>query len=182
MTMNARRATFYGVENEFVLDSLIRILLTKLLLPCNGFLLHAATVVHGGEAYVFMGRSGAGKSTVASLSPPGSALTDEISLLRRDEGRWRAYGTPFWGEFRAEGQNHSVPVGAVYSLVQARQNYKQRLPGNASLTSMLANTLFFLPGRAGREALLGILAGFVKEVPVYRLEFRKDATFWEVAA
>src|SRR2546429_6336621 len=32
-------------------------------------------------------------------------ISDEISLLRRENGVWRAYGTPFWGEFRAAGSN-----------------------------------------------------------------------------
>ncbi|MGB0035547.1 MAG: hypothetical protein WBP79_08750, partial [Candidatus Acidiferrales bacterium] len=62
-------AEFRGVRHEYALDSLLRILLTMILLPRRGFLLHAATVVREGRAYVFMGRSGAGKSTVASLSP-----------------------------------------------------------------------------------------------------------------
>jgi hypothetical protein len=97
-----------GVRNEYALDSLLRVLLSWKLLSCEGFLLHAATIVRNGKAFVFTGRSGAGKSTVASLPPAGSVLTDEISLLRRENGTWRAYGTPFWGEFRAAGSNTSA--------------------------------------------------------------------------
>src|SRR5256885_3293464 len=85
-------------------------LLSWALLPDVGFLLHAATVLRNGKAYVFFGRSGTGKSTVAALSPLGSVLTDEISLLKRIDGQWHAFGTPFWGEFRAAGTNRSAPV------------------------------------------------------------------------
>src|SRR5437879_2603081 len=118
---------FDGVRNQYALDSLLRVLLSWKLLGRRGFLLHAATVVRDGKAYIFTGRSGAGKSTVASLSPEGSVLTDEISLLRREHGVWRAYGTPFWGEFRAAGSNTSAPVARIVLLLQAAANRLEAL-------------------------------------------------------
>ena len=174
------QARFSGVSSEYDLDSLLRILLSVVLLEKRGFLLHAATVVRNGKAYVFMGRSGAGKSTVASLAPAGTVLTDEISLIRCDHGAWQAYGTPFWGEFRAEGQNRCAPLAGIFSLVQAPHNRTAPIRGTQALAAMLGNTLFFAPGREARENLLGILAGLVVAVPVHRLEFKKDASFWEV--
>ena len=62
-------AELHGVRHEYALDSLLRILLTAILLPQRGFLLHAASAVRDGRAYIFVGRSGSGKSTIASLSP-----------------------------------------------------------------------------------------------------------------
>ncbi|GAC1630969.1 MAG: hypothetical protein NVS9B14_02220 [Candidatus Acidiferrum sp.] len=120
-------AHFFGVRHEYALDSLLRMFLSWALLPESGFLLHAATVLHSGKAYVFFGRSGAGKSTVSGLSPRGSVLTDEISLLKFVDGEWRAFGTPFWGEFRADGQNTSAPIAGFFKLVQSPENRLQRL-------------------------------------------------------
>jgi len=51
--------------------------------------------------------------------PVGSVLTDEISLLKRIDGQWHAFGTPFWGEFRAAGTNRSAPVAGMYRLSQS---------------------------------------------------------------
>src|SRR3982074_221945 len=67
--VSSRETRFNGVRNEYALDSLLRVLLSWKLASRFGFLLHAATAVRAGKAYVFIGRSGAGKSTVASLSP-----------------------------------------------------------------------------------------------------------------
>ena len=175
-----RSAHFSGVKNEYELDSLLRVLLSVVLLSRRGFLLHAATVVRGGKAYVFMGRSGAGKSTVASLSSVGSVLTDEISLLRCTGGTWHAYGTPFWGEFRAEGQNRCVPLGGICELIQAPLNRKEQMPARQALAALLGNTLFFAGSRQPREQLLGILLGLIGAVPVSRLEFQRNPSFWEV--
>jgi hypothetical protein len=171
---------FDGVRNQFALDSLLRVLLSWKLLEGHGFLLHAATIVRNGKAYVFTGRSGAGKSTVASLSPEGSVLTDEISLLRRENGVWRAYGTPFWGEFRAAGSNTSAPVAGIFRLLQAAENRVTALSTVAILRALLPNVLFFSAEAEANRRLLEILSQAATEISGYHLAFRKNPAFWEV--
>lgn len=182
LRMRQSEVEFCDVRQEYALDSLIRILLTVALVPREGFLLHAASVVRDGRAYVFMGRSGAGKSTVASLSPEGSVLTDEISLLRRENNLWRAHGTPFWGEFRAGGNNRNYPVAGIYCLEQARSNRLEPIRPKELLRSMLPCVLFFTPDPRTNRALLNILMSFVQNTPCFRLHFRKDSSFWGVIA
>ncbi len=171
---------FDGVRNQYALDSLLRIFLSWKLLGHNGFLLHAATVIRNKKAYIFTGRSGAGKSTVASLAPEGSVLTDEISLLRREGGIWRAYGTPFWGEFRAAGSNTSAPVAGIFRLLQAAENRVESLRPMATLRTILPNVLFFSAEAEANRQLLEILNQAAKEIAGYNLSFRKDRAFWEV--
>jgi hypothetical protein len=173
-------AFFLGVQNEYKLDSLIRILLSVLLLKERGFLLHAATVIRDGRAYIFTGRSGAGKSTVASLSPEGSVLTDEISLLRWFNGDWHAFGTPFWGEFRAVGANRYVPLAGIYQLVQAKENRAQQLEPAPALRALFPNVLFFSSETHRTQQLLDILTGLVRQFQVFRLGFLPHTEFWRV--
>lgn len=179
LVLRRSAAEFRGVQHEYALDSLLRILLTVVLLPKRGFLLHAATVVRDGLAYVFAGRSGAGKSTVASLSPAGSVLTDEISLLRFTDGRWQAHGTPFWGEFRARGRNQHYPLAGVYSLVQAPEDRVQSISKKEILRALLPCVLFFTGEKRANEALLHTVLEMIEQVPFWRLHFRRDARFWE---
>lgn len=174
------RCSFAGVRNEYALDSLLRIQLSCMLLQHGGFLLHAASVVRNNRAYVFTGRSGAGKSTVASLASPGSVLTDEISLLRFADGGWRAYGTPFWGEFRAAGCNVSAPVAGVFHLAQAAENCVTPLRPAEFLRALLPNVLFFSTDPGANKRLLDIVGRAAAEISAYTLAFRKDRTFWEV--
>jgi len=176
------KAEFIDVAHEYALDSLIRILLTVALLPKDGFLLHAASVVREGKAHVFVGRSGAGKSTVASLSPEGTVLTDEISLLRKTDGVWRAHGTPFWGEFRAGGINESYPVAAIHCLVQAAETRLEPIRPKDLLRAILPCVLFFSSGTEANGDLLNILMLFAQSIPCFRLHFRKDPSFWGAIA
>src|SRR5580704_5326760 len=182
LILRSRGAEFHGVRHEFALDSLLRILLTMVLLPQRGFLLHGATVVRDGRAYIFFGRSGAGKSTVASLSPKGSVLTDEISLLRYSDGCWQAHGTPFWGEFRAAGQNRLVPVAGLYLLKQANEERLETLDARRALRALLPCVLFFANEKPAHGTLLRTLLGLVEQIPCHRLYFRRNAEFWKVVA
>jgi hypothetical protein len=182
LRLDSLGAEFHGVRHEYALDSLLRILLTMVLLPQRGFLLHAATVVRDGRAYVFAGRSGAGKSTVASLSPAGTVLTDEISLLRFSDGCWQAYGTPFWGEFRAAGQNEHYPIAGIYALVQSAEDRVESLTKKEIIRALLPCVLFFTPSVEANQDMLRLMLQFVTQVPCYRLHFRRDDGFWRVVA
>jgi hypothetical protein len=182
LVLGARGAEFHGVRHEYALDSLLRILLTMVLLPQRGFLLHGATVVRDGRAYIFFGRSGAGKSTVASLSPEGSVLTDEISLVRYSDGCWQAHGTPFWGEFRAAGINQLFPIAGLYLLKQAKDDRAEPLALKQALRALLPCVLFFTTEKRAHETLLHTLMGLIEEIPCHRLHFRRNAEFWKVIA
>jgi hypothetical protein len=117
---------------------------------------------------------------VASLSPEGSVLTDEISLLRFENREWRAYGTPFWGEFRAAGSNTSAPVRGIFRLVQAAENRVAALRPAELLRALLPNVLFFSSETEANRRLLKILGHAAETISGYELAFRKDRAFWEV--
>lgn len=178
--VDSAAAHIRGVHSEFTVDSLLRVLLSMILLLRRGFLLHAATVERAGRAYIFMGCSGAGKSTVASLSPSGAPLSDEISLLRAGDSGWLAHGTPFWGEFRSGNRNAHLPVAGIYALVQAAENRVEEISPREALRALLPNVLFFSGSAEQRNALLCITAECAEALPFFRLQFRRDASFWEV--
>src|SRR4029077_15516862 len=89
----------------------------------GGFLLHSASAIRNGKAFLFAGVSGAGKTTISRLAPPGVALlSDEISYVRRQDHGYTAFGTPFTGELAKLGENTSAPVAALYLLAQGSEN------------------------------------------------------------
>lgn len=73
--------------HPYALDGVLRILHSLILARAGGFLVHAASAVRNGRAFIFAGVSGAGKSTLARLAPPDvTLLTDEISYVRQVRG------------------------------------------------------------------------------------------------
>ena len=73
--------------------------------------------------FCFPALSEAGKTTIARLAPADATLlTDEASYVRKVDGQYFAYGTPFAGELGAPGKNISAPVAALYLLKKAAEN------------------------------------------------------------
>jgi hypothetical protein len=69
--------------NRYAMDAVLRILHSLILAREGGFLVHAASAIRNGRAFLFCGVSGAGKTTISRLAPPDVVLlTDEISYVR----------------------------------------------------------------------------------------------------
>ncbi len=109
--------------NPYSLDSVLRILHSLILAERGGFLLHSASAICDGRAYLFSGVSGAGKTTMTRLAPADiTLLTDEISYLRPSAGGYAAFGTPFAGELARAGENCAAPVSALFFLEKGAGN------------------------------------------------------------
>ena len=102
----SRRGWIQQTYSSYAVDCVLRIVHTLFLARQGGFLVHAASAIRGGKAFLFPGVSGAGKTTISRLAPPDATLlTDEISYVRREGDRYLACGTPFAGELGRAGEN-----------------------------------------------------------------------------
>jgi hypothetical protein len=167
-------------SNPYSLDSVMRILHSLILAERGGFLLHAASAICDGRAYLFSGVSGAGKTTMTRLAPPDvTLLTDEISYLRPGSHGYSAFGTPFSGELAKAGENCSAPVACLFFLAQGPENRVDALPSAEAVRRLMRNILFFAEDRGLVEKLFATACDFVSRVPVRRLTFYPDAKVWD---
>jgi hypothetical protein len=167
--------------NPYSLDSVLRILHSLILAERGGFLLHAASAICGGRAYLFSGVSGAGKTTMTRLAPANiTLLTDEISYLRPSADGYAAFGTPFAGELARAGENCTAPVSALFFLEQGPENRVDELTSAEALRRLMRNILFFAEDHRLVEKLLATACDFVARVPIRRLTFYPDARVWEL--
>jgi len=174
------RGTVRQNANPYSLDSVLRILHSLILAERGGFLLHAASAICDGRAYLFSGVSGAGKTTMTRLAPADiTLLTDEISYLRPGAGGYSAYGTPFAGELARSGENCCAPVAALFFLEQGPSNQVDELSPAEGVRRLLRNTLFFAEDHDLVEKLFATACDFVDTVPARRLTFYPDARVWD---
>lgn len=167
-------------SNPYSLDSVLRIVHSLVLADRGGFLLHAASAICDGRAYLFSGVSGAGKTTMTRLAPPDvTLLTDEISYLRPDSTGYSAFGTPFAGELARAGENCSAPVAALFFLEKGPYNRIDDLPSAEAIRRLMRNILFFAEDRNLVEKLFATACDFVARVPIRRLTFYPDARVWD---
>jgi hypothetical protein len=159
----------------------MRIVHTLVLAKQGGFLLHSASAIRNGKAFLFAGVSGAGKTTISRLAPPDATLlTDEISYVRERDDGYIAFGTPFTGELARLGENCSAPVAALYLLAQGPENRIEPLGAAEAGRGLLANMLFFAEDPELVHWAFEAACEFVDRVPVYRLTFVPDARVWEL--
>jgi len=176
-----RRGWIRQRANPYSIDSVLRIVHTLVLAKQGGFLLHAASAIRNGRAFLFAGVSEAGKTTISRLVPPDvTLLTDEISYVRRQDDRYAAFGTPFTGELAKLGENVSAPVAALYLLAKGAENRIEPMTASEAARSLLANVLFFAKDEKLVQAVFDSAFEFVSNVPVSRLTFFPDARVWEL--
>ena len=175
----AGRGSVRQNANPYSLDSVLRILHSLILAQRGGFLLHAASAISDGRACLFSGVSGAGKTTMTRLAPPGvTLLTDEISYLRPNAEGYSAFGTPFAGELARAGENCTAPVSALFFLEKGPENRVHELSSAEAVRRLMRNILFFAEDRGLVEKLLATACEFVARVPIRRLTFYPDARVW----
>lgn len=154
-------------------------LYSALILFGEGLMLHAAGVVKDDMAYIFFAPSGGGKSTVARLSSDYTILTDELVAVRRANGSFNAYSTPFWGSNRDEGRgiSSSFKIGGLFKLVKDNKVYLKRFPHSRAIAEILTVPQCYYDLESV-EKLLNSFMSLVGAVPCYELHFLPDSSFW----
>ncbi len=141
------------------------------LLEDQGFLLHAAAILHGEEALVFFGPSGSGKSTVAELIGKG-VITDEIAVIRRDGGGYRISAVPW------RGQRLSAPLAGLFRLRKGQSTEFAPLSPSQAVRHLLPSVFFHSAEADEVNRFLKIAQDLVKQVPCYEMCFTPDGSFW----
>ena len=133
---------------EYPLDELLFI---HLLGMGRGVEVHACGVVDSlGQGHLFLGQSGAGKTTLARLwekKPGVTILSDDRIVLRKADEKFWMFGTPWHGEGRMSSPCRA-PLRRIYFLRRGEKNefIPQRVP--ASIGGLFACSFlpFYNPG------------------------------------
>lgn len=180
----ARTATVTISDTEHSLNSVMRMLYSFYIRPMHGLLLHAASFTRDGGAFIFPGVSTAGKTTLSELTlasrPECELLTDEISLVRRIEGRWTAFGTPFWGNLRIGGRNVSAPVRRICFIEKAGAHEVARIDRQEAFRRLMQNALFLTKDRASAQETMDLADEISGAVDSCVLKFKRDTGFWDI--
>lgn len=110
---------------EFALSNAMMLLYTFCTSSHNTLMVHASVTLHDGKGYMFLGKSGTGKSTHSRLwlnhIDDTELLNDDNPVIRVIDGEAYVYGTPWSGKTPCY-KNMSVPLAAVVRLSQAPHN------------------------------------------------------------
>jgi len=163
-------------------SSLLRMYMSLAFPHERGLLVHAASIADGPRAHLFVGRSGAGKSTVCDLSAPRPVLCDEISVLRcGPNGTWRLYPSPFFSNLgRPNPAEKAQPLSRILLLEHAEEDRLESLSAARALPDFMANVMNFLDDSITSERLLQLSLDLFAAHPPERLFFTRSKRFWHL--
>lgn len=164
----------------YTFDSLLRVLWTQLLLLRNGFLVHACGVCNGSESYLFPGKSGTGKTTLARKSPLTNVLSDELVGVQVQNKKSMLMGTPFWGEFRQGGLPVTQKIQGIYFLERGDFLRIVKISPQIAMTKLLQCTLFFSNEPAGIKRLLKLIVDCISNTPSYKIYLNKHISYEDI--
>lgn len=154
----------------------LQALFINLLSRGNGVLFHAAAVDDHGVGRLFVGNSEAGKSTMSGIwqsSGQGRVLCDDRVVVRKRNGEFWIYGTPWYGTAGIAIPD-AAPLRQIFILKQAQQNRALALNPIDAATRLLTRAFPTFWDPEGMAFTLDFIAGLSQAVPCYDLEFRKQ--------
>ncbi|HYI12176.1 MAG TPA: hypothetical protein VEK57_24190 [Thermoanaerobaculia bacterium] len=152
------------------------VLIAHLLGRGRGVELHSCGVIdRQGRGHLFVGVSGAGKSTTARLwgdAAAGIVSDDRVIVCEQDGAMWM-YGTPWHGEAEL-AMASGVPLHGVYLLVQSEQNALLPLSHAHAVARLFGCTFPLFYDAAAVDFTVSFLARLAASVRVRELFFRRD--------
>lgn len=124
----------------FAINNAMMLLYTFRTSSSDTLMVHASVIKYNGRGYVFLGKSGTGKSTHSGLwlrhIEGTELLNDDNPVIRVADGNVFVYGTP-WSGKTACYKNECVQLGGIVRLSQAPYNKINRLAPLMAYTSFM---------------------------------------------
>jgi hypothetical protein len=167
-----------------IFENFLRLVLAYRVLSMGGVLLHSAAVVKDGHAHLFIGRSGAGKSTIAKLGLTAGldVLSDDMNaLVPGDDGRYWAEKLPFAGDLgQTATPKGRYPVAGIYRLRQAEHNAIEPISPARAMAALIACSPYVNADPYRNDRLTANLEQLLGSVSVRELMFNLDVSAWEL--
>jgi hypothetical protein len=159
---------------EYPLDE---ILMLNLLSQSGGVEVHSCGIEdEDGRGYLFLGQSGAGKTTSARLwdSRPGvRILSDDRIILRYLDGCLWMYGTPWHGEGRF-ARPARTRLNHIFFLGRGAVNSVRPMAAAETVARLMSCSFLPYHNRSGLDFTISFLQQVTEAVPCLELRFVPD--------
>jgi len=173
---------YNSIENEDIfrrgnmeslsLFSTDEILVARLLADRNGLIIHSCGVSLDGKGLLFVGHSGAGKTTAGSQAKAcGQILCEDRNIIRYQDNGWKVYGT--WSHATPPDVSCGpAPLKAVLFPEKSESNRLIRIEDRREcIHRLLACIVRPFVTKDWWEKVLATSENLVRDVPFYRMQF-----------
>ncbi len=158
---------------EFSLSNAMMLMYTFRSSPYDTLMTHASVIRYEDGGYMFLGRSGTGKSTHSRMwleNIEGAALlNDDNPIVRVIDGKAYIYGSPWSGKTPCY-KNESVPLKGVVRIVRAPHNKAVRLHPLQAYASLKPSCSCMKWDKASTDNLHNTVEKVISKVPCWNME------------
>jgi hypothetical protein len=175
-----RRGTLYLTEfaQRFSINNSLMVFYALATARHKTALFHSAVIKHEGYGYMFLGKSGTGKSTHARLwlkNIEGTELlNDDNPVVRVFDNEIRVFGSPWSGKTPCY-KNDSCALGGIVLLSQAPYNKIERLRGIEAYAALVPSISGKRWDKQIADGLHETENALAMRVPTWYLECLPDA-------
>jgi hypothetical protein len=183
-------SAFFFIKKRFRLAGMLTALINGImcvlshrLIHSGGLLLHGAALQKNDTGVLFLGLSGAGKSTITRLCEPDICFSDDGVVIKDRADGIYAYRSPF-GLFKTNGSYDDSLKGEIQKIFLLEKSDCTRvLPiAKSELMSVILKHLIhfykYLPPEAAQLGFYTVKE-ILERLPGYRLQFAKNAKIWD---
>lgn len=160
----------------------LRWVVPGLLLKCRSMVLHSSSfVTKGGEAYLFLGASGAGKTTTIKRFMEDVVLGDDMNIITVAEGKAFVQSGAIGGQIVYPRFDQAFHLKKIFWLKKNSPLKVERVAleeARLLLLGSVANIFFGSVFPSFLEDVLGQIENLIQTVPIYQLSLMKEDTIW----
>ncbi len=180
---NSVKAIFHPELNDGF-HNFFRWYLSPKLIPLEKAMLHCSVILKkDGRANIFLGPSGAGKTTITSLAGERITLSDDMNLVAIENGKLAVYPGGVGGLYKPQvAINNSFKVANIFWLKQSSKNGIQALSPITQqkfLLASLANLNWRGFSASNQDLIFDLIDKVLRLHKITELEFRKDSSIWQ---
>ena len=162
----------------FALSNALMLLYAFRTMEHETLMVHASVISYDGGGYMFLGKSGTGKSTHSRMWLQNiegcTLLNDDNPVIRIADGKAYVYGTPWSGKTPCY-KNRSVPLKAVVRLSQAPYNKAERQAPLKAYASLMPSCSCMRWDRQSTDRLHATVEKVIMNTGCWHLECLPDA-------
>lgn len=153
----------------YPVDGLILYFLTSMK---GDIMIHGSGVISDGKGWIFTGKSGSGKTTMAKIfdSNGDRVVHDDRLILVKEGARWRMHSTPVY----RNDEPRSAEVDHLWIISHGKSNISTPLSGAEAAGLIMANCIQQNWDREASARLMASVADLAASVRVSSLAFLPD--------
>ncbi len=183
---------FRSEKSDMIMGSFLKLLFVFVSLIAaeeNKFMVHGAGIDGEGRGYLFLGQSGAGKTTVAGFARKEDVLSDDSPVLGSVNGKFYIYSSPFSqvNLFDKKSKNQRrkrVQLNKLFFLIKGEELSVKKRERRSALAEIMTRHIhgFEFMDKNCRIAAFSFCSDLCSRIPAYDLHFQKNGKYWDALA